>query len=69
MNIAVTWHHATPRPGRTPTIWESLATKLGREPTDAEACAEVRRILTDGLIEAAGAGNLPHQRKGRKAAR
>ena len=30
---------------RKPTIWEALAEKLGREPTNAEACAEVRRIL------------------------
>ena len=30
---------------RKPTIWEALAERLGREPTHAEACAEVRRIL------------------------
>jgi hypothetical protein len=30
---------------RKPTIWEALAARLGREPTNAEANAEVRRIL------------------------
>jgi hypothetical protein len=35
---------------KQPTIWEALAIKLGREPTHAEACADVRRILDDNLI-------------------
>lgn len=47
------------------TIWQCLTEKLGREPTHAEACAEVRRILQEGLIELATAGKLPHQRKRR----
>ena len=34
-------------PDRPPTIWHALALKLGREPTHAEACAEVKRILND----------------------
>ncbi|UYW32469.1 hypothetical protein [Methylorubrum extorquens] len=29
------------------TIWNRLAARLGREPTNAEAAAEVRRILAD----------------------
>lgn len=29
------------------TIWNRLAVKLGREPTRAEAAAEVRRILAE----------------------
>lgn len=29
------------------TIWQALADKLGRDPTHAEACAEVKRILTE----------------------
>ncbi len=45
------------------TIWQDLAKKLGREPTHREACEEVRRILDDGLVDAAGKGKLPHQRK------
>ena len=32
----------------TRTIWEALADKLGREPTPAEAKAEVQRILAEG---------------------
>lgn len=35
------------------TIWKRLASRLGREPTNAEASAEVRRILGEGRINAA----------------
>lgn len=41
-----------PSPGRPPTIWEALATKLGREPTNEEAAADVRRILREGHDDA-----------------
>jgi hypothetical protein len=37
---------------RKPTIREALADRLGREPTHAEACAEVRRILAEGAAQA-----------------
>lgn len=47
---------------RKPTIYEVLRDKLGREPTHAELCADVRRILTEARIERAEAGRLPHQR-------
>jgi hypothetical protein len=51
---------------RKPTIWEALAARLGREPTNAEANAEVRRILREGcdadLIARAERGAMPHQR-------
>lgn len=40
---------------RKPTIWESLAEKLGREPTHREACDEVKRILREAAEERAGA--------------
>lgn len=30
---------------RKPTIYEVLRAKLGREPTHAELCADVKRIL------------------------
>lgn len=30
---------------RKPTIYEALAERLGREPTHAEQCEEVKRIL------------------------
>lgn len=36
---------------RKPTIWEALAAKLGREPTDKEACDEVSRILREAAEE------------------
>jgi hypothetical protein len=36
---------------RKPTIWESLAEKLGREPTHREACDEVKRILREAWEE------------------
>lgn len=45
------------------TIWNRLAARLGREPTTAEAAAEVRRILSESHCKLAEAGRLPHQRK------
>jgi hypothetical protein len=46
--VTTTWRHVTPlSSGRAPTIAEALAAKLGREPTDAEAAAEVRRIIRE----------------------
>ena len=42
MNITTTWHNSNPD-----TIWNRLAAKLGRSPTDAEVIAEVRRILAE----------------------
>jgi hypothetical protein len=58
MQIRVTFANAGPD-----TVWGKLAAKLGREPTDAEATAEVRRILAEAHNDAATAGRLPHQRK------
>lgn len=45
------------------TIWNRLATKLGRQPTAEEAKAEVKRILEDAHIERAEQGKLEHQKK------
>lgn len=42
--ITVTITHTNRNPD---TIWNRLAAKLGREPTNAEAAAEVRRILKE----------------------
>ena len=42
MRVTVTVHNAGPH-----TIWAKLAAKLGREPTQAEAVAEVKRILRE----------------------
>ena len=44
MQITVTWTNHNPE-----TIWNKLAARLGREPTPAEAAAEVRRILAKTL--------------------
>lgn len=40
ITVTTTWHNAGPH-----TIWGKLAERLGREPTNAEACAEVKRIM------------------------
>ena len=50
---------------RKPTIYEVLRDKLGREPTHAELCADVQRILDESLIARATQGKLVHQRKRR----
>lgn len=47
------------------TIYEALRQKLGREPTHAELCADVRRILDEVLVKRAELGELTHQRKTR----
>lgn len=48
---------------RKPTIYEALKAKLGREPTNAELKADVRRIMAESLVERAEQGKLAHQRK------
>jgi hypothetical protein len=42
MHTTTTWTNDNPA-----TIWNRLAARLGRTPTDAEVTAEVRRILSD----------------------
>ena len=46
-----------------PTIYEALALKLGRTPTNAELKADVERIKTEALIELASKGKLSFQRR------
>lgn len=41
IEVRVTWRNDNPN-----TIWNQLAKRLGREPTNAEARDEVRRILS-----------------------
>jgi hypothetical protein len=41
ITVNVIWHAA---PG---SIWAKLAERIGREPSNAEAAAEVRRILRE----------------------
>lgn len=56
LNVTVTW-------GAVPgSVWDVLARRLGRQPTTAEATAEVRRIMAEATIKLAEAGRLPHQR-------
>lgn len=40
VQVNVTWRNDNPN-----TIWNRLAARLGRAPTDAEAAEEVKRIL------------------------
>lgn len=58
MKITTTWTNNNPD-----TIWNRLAAKLGRQPTNSEAEAEVKRIMTQALIDTAEQGKLAHQRK------
>lgn len=58
MRTNITWRNDNPN-----TIWNRLAARLGREPTDAEATAEVKRVLAESMVERAEQGKLPHQRR------
>ena len=42
VKVSISFHNDNPN-----TIWNRLAAKLGREPTNAEAIAEVKRILAE----------------------
>ena len=42
MRMTITWHNNNPN-----TVWNKLAARLGREPTNAEAASEVQRILSE----------------------
>jgi hypothetical protein len=42
--VNVTFKHVNPN---ADTVWNRLARELGREPTNAEATAEVKRILSE----------------------
>ena len=58
MIVTTTWHNDNPD-----TIWNRLAARLGRQPTNAEARDEVKRILTEALADRATAGQMRHQRR------
>lgn len=45
------------------TIYQNLKTKLNREPTHQELCADVKRILEECTVERSEKGKLAHQRK------
>lgn len=42
LKVNVSWHNPS-----SDTVWARLAQRLGREPTSAEATAEVKRILRE----------------------
>ena len=58
--VQTTFHNDNPN-----TIWNKLAAKLGRQPTNAEAAAEVKRIMSEVTVDLAAKGKLPFQRKRR----
>lgn len=57
MRITTTFTNNNPN-----TIWNRLAARLGREPTNGEAIAEVQRLKTEDLVDMAARGALPMQR-------
>lgn len=56
--LKVTWINNNPD-----TIWNRLAAKLGREPTNEEAADEVRRIMAENTVNRAARGKFPHQKR------
>lgn len=58
MIVTTTWTNSNPN-----TIWNKLAARLGREPTNAEAKAEVLRIMTEATRDLAEQGKMRHQRR------
>lgn len=57
MRITITWRNDNPN-----TIYNVLARKLGREPTNAEVFAELDRITSEVQADLAAAGRLRFQR-------
>jgi hypothetical protein len=45
------------------TIYETLKSKLGRQPLNSELKAEVKRIISEAYLELAEKSRLPHQRR------
>ena len=45
------------------SIWQALADRLGRQPSNSEVKAELARITEESLIERAELGKLKHQRR------
>ena len=49
VKVTTTWHNAGPH-----TIWGRLAARLGREPTNEEAAAEMLRIMDESRTQRSG---------------
>ena len=45
------------------TIWNKLAARLGRDPTNEECRAECHKIMDSAVVDLAGKGRLPMQRR------
>ena len=58
IRVTTSWRNDNPN-----TVWNRLAAKLGREPTNAEAAQEVKRILQNEILKRAGEGKLTWQRR------
>jgi hypothetical protein len=48
VKVSITWHNDNPN-----TIWNRLAARLGRTPTNAEAREEVLRIMREAQHQTA----------------
>ena len=57
MKVTTTFTNKNPN-----TIWNRLAAKLGREPTNSEAVAEVKRIVSENAVDMASRGKLWFQK-------
>jgi len=63
VSVTFTYRNISDPAQRKPTIYEALRAKLGREPSNAELNADVRRILDEAMCERAKQGKLRHQRR------
>jgi hypothetical protein len=57
MKVNTTWHNDNPN-----TIYNVLARKLGRAPTNEEVKAHIRRNFDEVSVDMAGKGTLRFQR-------
>ena len=57
MKVTTTWRNDNPN-----TIYNALARKLGRAPTNEEVKADIRRIFDEASVDLAGKGKLRLQR-------
>lgn len=58
MHVTITFTNDNPN-----TVYNRLAARLGREPTDQELREAVFRIFDEAREKAAAARRLPHQRR------
>lgn len=51
VQVTISWH------ANHPTIYSAMRARLGREPSHAELCDEVRRILEDARADRMAKGS------------